>query len=689
MGDIKDYMARKVIILIISLITFLIFSASLYAQDEIKWEGTINVTQIEVGAYPKVGERITNWNINVKWEEVERVDVQDGDGNLVGQFVRLQDDGSTWSGEQSGTFITEGVGTLAEEIYSGEGSGYGNVIYMGWIYYSLSENDPLAKIIPNGTYFFLKNSGSDLSFNTTCTHNYYWSEGSSTNLTSSVAMAGFFVGKMFAGPYETKNPVKVEEISSDFISYDMLAFDTQARVIVDGKMSGNYDNSIQMKSPGGLDHIRNICSWDIKKGLDIHPIIRKVEKSWLPMGGEEENTVSITAEIEEDKNLAGKWEFTLYKVSNEKGYCLNSGEGEEYDLEFVNNQEGFIETKDGEKDGEWIIETTETSNKAVVAIQSHDYGAWGKLKARVSVDGIWYECKTENGDDYITVPFDEDEDRIADYWEEQYDVYDKDENWDEDPKPSGQNSNGDGISLYEEYRGFEDESYQHERLNPQVKELFVRDEDGLVAQSGFDVVSGLRVFYIGEDGWTGADEWSDSFYRLTVDSEKRVVNFNTSGFGHIVDQHALHVVMKEKGEIILKGEDSYGCVFSTLDSRSPASTKYVAVFDDEIVKECRKTVELEMDMDDEFVLTNEEIEAIIEQLIIVTTLHEMGHGVGVEHHAPNPSGGDKMCVMRYFSLEDIVLGLAPWPSIFCRQTDYNNSSASGKSCWSQIQVSDE
>jgi len=45
-------------------------------------------------------------------------------------------------------------------------------------------------------------------------------------------------------------------------------------------------------------------------------------------------------------------------------------------------------------------------------------------------------------------------------------------------------------------------------------------------------------------------------------------------------------------------------------------------FEDEIVKECRKTVELEMDMDDEFVLTNEEIEAIIEQLIIVTTLKD-------------------------------------------------------------------
>jgi len=40
-------MVRKVIILIISLIMFLIFSASLYAQDEIKWEGAINVTQME------------------------------------------------------------------------------------------------------------------------------------------------------------------------------------------------------------------------------------------------------------------------------------------------------------------------------------------------------------------------------------------------------------------------------------------------------------------------------------------------------------------------------------------------------------------------------------------------------------------------------------------------------------------
>ena len=675
-----------IVIVCVAVITMLVTSVN--AQDEAKWEGTINIAQIEVGAHPKVGERITEWVLNVKWKEAERIDVQDENEKLVGQFVRLQDDGSTWTGEQSGTFITEGAGTVAEEIYSGEGSGYGNTIYMGWIYYSLSDNDPLAVTIPNGTYFFLKNSGSDLSFTTTCTHNYYWPEGSSTNLTPSLVMAGFFAGKMFVGPYETKNPVKVEEIGKNFISYDMLAFDTQIRIISDEKMSGSYDNSIHMKSPGGFDYIRNICTWNIKKKIDINPVIRKADKTWLPMGGKEENIISITAEIEKDENLAGKWEFTIYKVSNESGYCMNSGKGEEYDLEFVDDQQGFMKTKDGENDGEWTIETTGVSNQASVLIQSRDYGAWGKLKARVNIDGIWYECKTENGDDYITIPYDDDEDHIADYWEEQHDVYDKDENWDEDPEPSGQNSNGDGISLYEEYRGFEDENYRHERLNPQIKELFVRDEDGLVAQSSFDVVSGLRVFYIGEDGWTGADEWSDSFYRLTVDPEKRVVNFNSSGFGHVVDQHALHVVMKEKGEEILQGEDSYGCTFSTLDMRSPASTKYVTVFVDKIIKDCWETVELETEADDKFVLTREEVEAIIERFVIAATLHEMGHAVGVEHHAPHPSGGDKFCVMRYFSMEDIVLGLAPWPSIFSRQSDCNNGSASGRSCWSQIQVSD-
>ena len=154
---------------------------------------------------------------------------------------------------------------------------------------------------------------------------------------------GIFAAKKFASPYETKNPVQVEEIGSDFISYDMLAFDTQVRTISNKKMSGSYDNSIHMRSSGGLDYIRNICTWDIKKRLDINPVIHEADKNWFPMGSKEENTISITAEIEEDENLAGKWEFTLYKVINEKGYCLNFGEGEEYDLEFVDNQEGFIE----------------------------------------------------------------------------------------------------------------------------------------------------------------------------------------------------------------------------------------------------------------------------------------------------------------------------------------------------------
>jgi hypothetical protein len=51
---------NKTIILVVCVAIIIILGISANAQDEIIWEGTIDVSQIEVGAHPKVGERITN-----------------------------------------------------------------------------------------------------------------------------------------------------------------------------------------------------------------------------------------------------------------------------------------------------------------------------------------------------------------------------------------------------------------------------------------------------------------------------------------------------------------------------------------------------------------------------------------------------------------------------------------------------
>ena len=75
---------------------------------------------------------------------------------------------------------------------------------------------------------------------------------------------------------------------------------------------------------------------------------------------------------------------------------------------------------------------------------------------------------------------------------------------------------------------------------PEQKELFVRDEHGLVTRSPFEAASELTVIYIGDDGWT-----CTPFRNVSSDQPCRVVNFNTSGHGHAVDQHALHVVKSQ------------------------------------------------------------------------------------------------------------------------------------------------
>ena len=103
---------------VIVILFFLLSETHLNAGEDIPfiWKGTIDVIREEVGAHPKVGTCTTIWALNVRWKETDRVNVQDEKGNVVGQFVRLQDDSSTWSGKQTGYFVRGKITT--SPIYS-------------------------------------------------------------------------------------------------------------------------------------------------------------------------------------------------------------------------------------------------------------------------------------------------------------------------------------------------------------------------------------------------------------------------------------------------------------------------------------------------------------------------------------------------------------------------------------------
>src|ERR1035437_5843822 len=89
------------------------------------------------------------------------------------------------------------------------------------------------------------------------------------------------------------------------------------------------------------------------------------------------------------------------------------------------------------------------------------------------------------------IPEDDNKNKIADYWEDFVKMKDKDAKEDVDNFPEKQNGNGDGLTLFEEYRGFNQVGEltekkdamivdgKHVRTDPDYKDAFICDETKL------------------------------------------------------------------------------------------------------------------------------------------------------------------------------------------------------------------
>jgi hypothetical protein len=102
---------------------------------------------------------------------------------------------------EDGYFVHHGIGKVDEFIYSGQDGGLGLAANNGWIYYSLSDEDPLFDLLPNGSYCFLARSGSAAQFDTTLRHISCDSQGCNEVVRAipGAAMLIYSVGKLFMG----------------------------------------------------------------------------------------------------------------------------------------------------------------------------------------------------------------------------------------------------------------------------------------------------------------------------------------------------------------------------------------------------------------------------------------------------------------------------------------------------------
>jgi hypothetical protein len=260
---------------------------------------------------------------------------------------------------------------------------------------------------------------------------------------------------------------------------------------------------------------------------------------WRPMAGRSEtdvgNALVIQAEIvSKTTGQSGvqvtpdSWTFSIKDFSSEPGVALNWPPQNQVlglpDLDFKDPVNATVYPNIGLSANGTSAQITPDStnqgnlNHVQVILDSHDWGAWAKLNVTASiadqqVNGHFLGDTTTD----ILLPKRQQESFIADSWKDAHGVaLNMPDSDDSENIPQGDGLPGDGLTLYEEYRGFymgcsdndspplpeasPGASCQHVEGNPNKKDLFVIDQIGSIADPGielFQSISNLSVHYHG------------------------------------------------------------------------------------------------------------------------------------------------------------------------------------------------
>jgi hypothetical protein len=386
--------------------------------------------------------------------------------------------------------------------------------------------------------------------------------------------------------------------------------------------------------------------WNLTRMGNVVVEIESCARNWRPDPREEEGVpASIRARIVKPRGAKGFMRFTLFDVSREPGYCMNAGTGNHPDLEFVYDGTRFTNARwERDASGKWIevMETKEPVNEVTVQVKPLDFGAYGCLKAEAGLSAMWHPARASHGSQYyVTIPLDEDGNRIADglaIANQDGEAADADN----DSWPEGDRQPGDGLTHYEEYRGFEIKG-KWRMTDPDEKDLFICYGEAVAGLHHriFENATELTVHEISEDEFNGSDS--------------RVVNFN-HGTAHLVDQHGLYIIPS------VSDMDSAGGVYPL-----------------EVAKESpRDTERVEINVAFHHGLG-------IRALMPLTLAHELGHAVSIEHHGPadvtvtraeldrTPDFADKGELMRYLDKLRV--------SASCKMARYNGLHSGNEKCF--------
>jgi hypothetical protein len=455
---------------------------------------------------------------------------------------------------------------------------------------------------------------------------------------------------------------------------------------------------------------------------------------WQPLGGADEKTPGnhFFARIDIHKlNQPGvppdakikKLTVRLENTSQEPGVCLNwpAKDKAKSDFDFqIKSADPLKVAKDSQSADS--AEGADTPAQLGVQIDCFDFGAYTELTAIAELDGgqvIAGHLKDHPDRSQLVIPRDDNHNHVADAWEKEMGIYAKNypADWD-GAQVSGQKCDGDGISLYERYRGFRT-NLPHEQLRPDRKYVFLFDPADAACQSGglqlFGSASGVATIVLNNaDQWTGHGSSSQKM---------RMVNFN-HGYGHKADQHALDIVVdSSRKEQAPPGwtarQESNNIPSAPLEDHvfgrtfpdgvkdgavsSPADAYQVTLYPNmirggiwEIGEACMKATghsDPNKALADFNRAHPEQYPQSIAWQTRVTVAHEIAHGVGAPHHA-GETDGDRKCIMRYPDVHDKAWDAGdpfwlhrydPLPFLLCT----GSPTVKNIGCMSNIQITDK
>ncbi|HEY7500421.1 MAG TPA: hypothetical protein VH740_18005 [Vicinamibacterales bacterium] len=349
--------------------------------------------------------------------------------------------------------------------------------------------------------------------------------------------------------------------------------------------------------------------------------------------------------IRAKSNVAGRWKFTV-DSSHFRGYATNAdvdtayfelfalpqlrGKYGTYDPDLVfdpaeveyERTEWKPPSRDSGADKWSVLESRDDTSltRVEAALTAMDFGAYGELRAYFAptCGGQWMPATVENTDAWtVKIPDDIDHNSMADScpgstgddcaW---YRTLDR--MADGDYQPDSADGRGDGLTAFEEYRGFMTQvgdncdsalAIKHVRTNPTTKDLFIHSPDPLLT------IESRRFTHRSElDVWTVCPKYYQS-------NESRAVNFTMwyapagglegERLSYIL-QHGLYVV----------NEDLPGLYGRTIGFGPP-------YFVDKVIIDVRAIESMVFDDPRLF-----EVLPYIKR----TLAHELGHALGIRHH---------------------------------------------------------